>query len=189
MNFLDKAEKNVDRLMKEESGGSVAGFTGRAGRGIDALFSGPYHPDSGHGSQNKKLLAELKSYINLYKEFNFFLRDHPRFNHEVILDDIYSNDNVFSAPNSLHNCFNKCSIHLTAYSTITFESAMYGIPTIFLSSLDDIFNMFSSDFYLDKKKDLLYTFNHYEKESSFFKKWVVGFYDNYDEKRFISILR
>ena len=58
MSFLDKAEKNVDRLMKEESGGSVAGFTGRAGRGIDALFSGPYHPDSGHGSQNKKLLAK-----------------------------------------------------------------------------------------------------------------------------------
>ena len=58
MNFLDKAEKNVDRLMKEESGGSVAGFVGTAGMSIDALFAGPFHPDSGHGSKNKKLLAK-----------------------------------------------------------------------------------------------------------------------------------
>ena len=58
MNFLDKAEKNVDRLMKEESGGSVAGFVGGAGMGIDALFAGPFHPDSGYGSKNKQLLAK-----------------------------------------------------------------------------------------------------------------------------------
>ena len=58
MSFLDKAEKNVDRLMKEESGGSVAGFVGTAGMSIDALFAGPFHPDSGHGSKNKKLLAK-----------------------------------------------------------------------------------------------------------------------------------
>ena len=58
MSFLDKAEKNVDRLMKEESGGSVAGFVGGAGMGIDALFAGPFHPDSGYGSKNKELLAK-----------------------------------------------------------------------------------------------------------------------------------
>ena len=58
MNFLDKAEKNVDRLMKEESGGSVAGFVGGAGMGIDSLFAGPFHPDSGYGSKNKQLLAK-----------------------------------------------------------------------------------------------------------------------------------
>ena len=58
MSFLDKAEKNVDRLMKEESGGSVAGFVGGAGMGIDALFAGPFHPDSGYGSKNKQLLAK-----------------------------------------------------------------------------------------------------------------------------------
>ena len=58
MSFLDKAEKNVDRLMKEESGGSVAGFVGTAGMSIDGLFAGPFHPDSGHGSKNKKLLAK-----------------------------------------------------------------------------------------------------------------------------------
>ena len=58
MSFLDKAEKNVDRLMKEEGGGSVAGFVGGAGMGIDALFAGPFHPDSGYGSKNKQLLKK-----------------------------------------------------------------------------------------------------------------------------------
>jgi len=58
MSFLDKAEKNVDRLMKEESGGFVAGFVGGAGMGIDALFAGPFHPDSGHGSQIEDLLQQ-----------------------------------------------------------------------------------------------------------------------------------
>ena len=58
MSFIDDSEKNVDRLMKEVTGGSVAGFVGGAGMGIDALFAGPFHPDSGYGSKNKQLLAK-----------------------------------------------------------------------------------------------------------------------------------
>ena len=44
--------------LKEVSGGGVAGFVGGKGMGIDALFAGPYHPDSGHGSENEKLLKK-----------------------------------------------------------------------------------------------------------------------------------
>ena len=44
--------------MKEVSGCGVAGFVGRAGKDIDALFAGAFHPDSGHGSQNEKLLQK-----------------------------------------------------------------------------------------------------------------------------------
>ena len=59
MSFIDDSIENVKRqLMKEVSGGGVAGFIGRAGRDIDALFAGAFHPDSGHGSQNEKLLAK-----------------------------------------------------------------------------------------------------------------------------------
>ena len=36
----------------------IGDIVGRAGRDIDALFAGPFHPDSGHGSKNKKLLAK-----------------------------------------------------------------------------------------------------------------------------------
>ena len=59
MSFIDDSIKNVKlQLMKEVSGGGIAGFTGRAGRDIDALFAGPFHPDSGHGSENEKLLQK-----------------------------------------------------------------------------------------------------------------------------------
>ena len=71
MSFIDDSGKNVKNynssfkeekkslpLLKEVTGGGVAGFVGRAGMGIDALFAGPYHPDSGHGSKNKQLLMK-----------------------------------------------------------------------------------------------------------------------------------
>ena len=58
MSFIEQSEQNVDRLMKEVTGGSVAGFVGGKGMGIDALFAGPFHPDSGHGSENEKLLQK-----------------------------------------------------------------------------------------------------------------------------------
>jgi hypothetical protein len=59
MSFIDDSEKNVKhQLMKEVSGGGVAGFVGGAGMGIDVLFAGPFHPDSGYGSKNKELLAK-----------------------------------------------------------------------------------------------------------------------------------
>ena len=57
MSFIDDSEKNVE-FIKEVSGGAVGGFVGRAGMGIDRLFAGPYHPDSGHGSKNKQLLLK-----------------------------------------------------------------------------------------------------------------------------------
>ena len=57
MSFIDDSEKNMEYI-KEQTGGAVAGFVGRAGMGIDDLFAGPFHPDSGHGSQNKQLLQK-----------------------------------------------------------------------------------------------------------------------------------
>ena len=58
MSFIDDSEKNIDRLMETTAGGGVAGFVGRAGMGIDDLFAGSFHPDSGHGSENEKLLQK-----------------------------------------------------------------------------------------------------------------------------------
>ena len=71
MSFIDDSEQNMEKyvsslkeenksvpLLKEQTGGSVAGFVGGAGMGIDALFAGPFHPDSGHGSKNKQLLQK-----------------------------------------------------------------------------------------------------------------------------------
>ena len=60
MSFIDDSELNVMSIMKEATAvGGVGGFIGRAGRDIDQLFAGAYHPDSGHGSENEKLLQSL----------------------------------------------------------------------------------------------------------------------------------
>tara|TARA_Y100001963_G_scaffold65935_1_gene91881 strand:+ start:446 stop:1102 length:657 start_codon:yes stop_codon:yes gene_type:complete len=57
MSFIDDSELNVMSIMKEATAvGGVGGFIGRAGRDIDQLFAGAYHPDSGHGSENEDLL-------------------------------------------------------------------------------------------------------------------------------------
>ena len=60
MSFIDDSEKNVLKsVLKEITGGEgVAGFVGRAGMGIDTLFAGGFHPDSGHGSKNLELLKQ-----------------------------------------------------------------------------------------------------------------------------------
>jgi len=71
MSFIDKTEENVKKYnssfkqrkkstlsLKEVTGGTVAGFVGTGGMGIDRLFAGPFHPDSGHGSQLDKLLKQ-----------------------------------------------------------------------------------------------------------------------------------
>jgi len=82
MSFIDDSGKNVKKYnssfkerkkstlsLKEVSGGSVGGFVGGKGMGIDALFAGPYHPDSGHGSENEKLLKkQLKDRRKLRKD-------------------------------------------------------------------------------------------------------------------------
>ena len=67
MSFIDNSENNVKKYnssfkerkkpslsLKEVSGGGVAGFVGRKGMGIDALFAGPYHPDYNEVEQTLK---------------------------------------------------------------------------------------------------------------------------------------
>ena len=71
MSFIDESKQNIKKYnssfkerkkpslsLKEVTGGSVAGFVGGKGMGIDALFAGPFHPDSGYGSKNKQLLTK-----------------------------------------------------------------------------------------------------------------------------------
>ncbi len=59
MSFIDDSMNNVKhQLIREVSAGAVGGFVGRHGKEINQLFAGPYHPDSGHGSENEQLLAK-----------------------------------------------------------------------------------------------------------------------------------
>ena len=66
-----KKKKKPVPLLKEVTGGTVAGYVGGKGMGIDALFAGPFHPDSGHGSENEKVLKQqLKDRKKKLKDTN-----------------------------------------------------------------------------------------------------------------------
>ena len=80
---------------------------------------------------NLLLKDELYIFIRSNPQYFFYLRHHPRYNNEVNLYEILKFENVDVAPPLLIDCFEKCSIHLTSYSTVTFEGGSFGIPSIF----------------------------------------------------------
>ena len=139
--------------------------------------------------QNEKLLNELDSFIRSNLGYTFYLKSHPRYNNEIDFRILTDQVNTKLSPSYLSCCFQKCSIHLTAYSTTSFESARVGIPTIFLTSLNDDFNMFSTDFYYPLNNDLKYIESNYVECSELVKKWEADFYSDFNESKFISLLK
>jgi len=139
--------------------------------------------------QNNSLLEGLLSFIDKHKDFTFYLRNHPRFNNEVDLSKLFEKENSQISPFLLFECFKLCSIHVTAYSTTTFECASFGIPTIFLNTLKEDVNMFETDFSYPLENDLNYIEQHYSECSNLVKKWESEYYSTFDEQKFISLLK
>ena len=138
---------------------------------------------------NLILKDELYIYIKKNPQYFFYLRNHPRYNNEVNIEEVLKLENVNVAPVQLIDCFEKCSIHLTAYSTVTFEAASFGIPTIFFTSLQSKYNMFQRDFHYPILNDLNYIENNYLASSNIVKKWESQFYSSFNEDKFISLLK
>ncbi len=137
--------------------------------------------------QNQKLFDEIINMVNSNDDFIFYIRNHPRFNNCIDISELEKKTNV--APRSLVQCFRDCSIHLTAYSTTTFECAEFGIPTVFLRSLKDNFNMFENEFkypFDATLKDILLDYKRYSDEAI---NWRERFYSEFDEQKFISLLK
>jgi hypothetical protein len=139
--------------------------------------------------QNNSLLEGLLSFIDKHKDFTFYLRNHPRFNNQVDLSKLFEKENIQISPYLLFECFKLCSIHVTAYSTTTFECARFGIPTIFLNPLKEDVNMFETDFSYPLENDLNYIEQHYSECSNLVKKWESEYYSTFDEQKFISLLK
>ena len=139
--------------------------------------------------QNNSLLKELLVFTDKHKDFTFYLRNHPRFNNEVDLSVLFAKENTELAPSLLLDCFKMCSIHVTAYSTTTFECANFGVPTILLNPLEEDFNMFETDFFYPLKKDLNYIEQYYLECSDLVRKWESEYHSTFDEQKFISLLK
>ena len=139
--------------------------------------------------QNKILLDELVTLILQNTNYNFYLRNHPRFLSDFKIDYLFKLKNVFKSNGSLFESFNLCSLHITAYSTSTFEAAYYGIPTFFLTSLDKDFNMFYTYFNYVLKNDIKNIVNNYMQCSLKVQKWEALFYSPFNEDEFLALLK
>jgi len=139
--------------------------------------------------QNMNLLEELEEFIDNHPDYKFYLKNHPRFNNEINLSDLYKKKNTERATYNFIEYVELCSIHLTAYSTSVFECASFGIPTIFLTSLKKDFNMFSTDFSYPLENNLDYIVKYYLDNTLIVKNWVSDFYVNFDEAKFLSLLK
>ena len=137
--------------------------------------------------QNQKLLDEVINMVNFNEDLIFFIRNHPRFKNDLDVSELFKKTNV--APMSLMQCFRDCSIHVTAYSTTTFECAEFGIPTVFLKSIKDNFNMFENEVKYPFGASLKDIFLDYKKYSDEVISWRERFYSEFNESKFISLLK
>ena len=140
-------------------------------------------------NQNINLLNELEIVIDSNPHYIFYLRNHPRYNNEVDSSILENKENTRWSPSNFKDCLKLCSIHLTAYSTSVFECASYGIPTLFLVSLKNDFNMFSTDFSYPLENNLDSIKENYLDNRFILKDWFSEFYVNFDERMFISLLK
>ena len=140
--------------------------------------------------ENLKLLEELHNCIHsASNNITFHLKHHPRFNNEVDLSETLKLSNVKLAPNHINDCFKICSLHVTAYSTSTFESALLGIPTILINGSQ--FNFFERDFNYPLQYSIADFHDNiiYKRGSVIVKQWAKQFYQPFCEESFLKVLK
>ena len=91
---------------------------------------------------NKVLLFKTLELFNDIKDrkinLKIYLRPHPRFNDCIDLTDLYKFDFIESSSEKLKDCFDICSLHLTEYSSVLFDSISVGILTILTRFSDEL---------------------------------------------------
>lgn len=140
--------------------------------------------------KNRLLYQQLVDFINLNQNVDFYLKYHPRFNKEIDLTTLFKLNNVHLASANIRDCFQQCSLHITAYSSSVFEAALFGIPSVLINPLSK-FNFFENDF----NYPLQHTINEfrdervYQESSQLLMDWASDFYTGYDENMFLNLLK
>ena len=141
-------------------------------------------------SENQQIASILEKFIKQEPSFQFYLRNHPRFNNSIDLDRFLSFSNVSLISGSLLDNFTECAFHLTTYSTTVFEAALQGIPTCFLYSDLPKMNIFDSQYnYPFYKTSLTEFYNKYSAFSLQVKNWAKRFYQPLNKDSFLKALK
>ncbi len=139
--------------------------------------------------ENQKIYNSLERLIKKESSFHFYLKNHPRFNNEIDLNQLLSFPNVSLFLGDLKKGFTICSLHLTVYSTVTFEAALQKIPTCFLHFNSYKMNVFRTQFrYPFYNYSLSELYNDYSVCSNEVKKWAEQFYQPFCESSFLKSL-
>lgn len=140
--------------------------------------------------ENHNMLERLSEIIVKYRDFNFYLSNHPRFNNNVDLTDLLKSPNVFISKSSLFENLSKCSLHLTVYSTTLFDASLLAIPTYIIKMNNEKFDIIYDqlDYPLkDVSLDKLYS--NYSIYSIEVQKWARQYYKPFDKELFLSIFK
>lgn len=121
-------------------------------------------------------------------------------NNCISLDDIYERfDNVEHTDCSLDELYDSVFLHVTYFSTTTFEFANYGVPTAFMHdemSGETLHRFFYEEYGYPLYEgmsvaDVVKRLEDSENNASDYiavKRWYDRFYSPFDEKEFIRII-
>ena len=124
-----------------------------------------------------------------------YLKEHPRFENCLETDILYEYDFVKHAPNNLDDCFELCSLHLTEYSSVLFDTLRAGIPTIltaFTKEMDiyeNEYNFPSNEMSIIEKFKQIQDVSNYKKLINKQIKWSKNLYQPFNEKYFIELIK
>lgn len=124
-----------------------------------------------------------------------YLKEHPRFENCLATDILYEYDFVKYAPQNLDDCFELCSLHMTEYSSVLFDSLRAGIPTV-LTAFTKEMDIYENEYnFPSDEMSIIEKFKQIQ-DDSFYKnmiikqiKWSKELYEPFNEKYFIEVIK
>ena len=124
-----------------------------------------------------------------------YLKEHPRFENCLATDILYEYDFVKYAPQNLDDCFELCSLHMTEYSSVLFDSLRAGIPTV-LTAFTKEMDIYENEYnFPSNEMSIIEKFKQIQ-DDSFYKnmiieqiKWSKELYEPFNEKYFIEVIK
>ena len=152
-----------------------------------------------HSFETNKMLynksTELFEQINNSKiNVNIFLRKHPRHDKSININNFLKFNFIKIAPKELESCLNLCTLHITEYSSVLFNSINKGVPSI-LTNFTKELNIYQNEYkFPDNNLNLVEKLKMIE-DSFFYDelinkqiKWSKKLYQEFNEKKFIELI-
>lgn len=154
----------------------------------------------------ERVISFLKRGESLFEKYGIklYLKNHPRFNHNISLDRLKEFSFVEFKEIDLFDVIESSFLQVTLSSTSVFEAAARGIPTLLIKN-DDLPHelnpyFFDDDYYYPIKTKIIdeiiiYIENYLKDEEKYrtdlkeIYSWYQNFYSKIDEKSLISILK